>query len=130
MHRRHLLFAALAAPAAFATRPAAAGETLFTEPAFAAAQAAGKPILVHIWASWCPTCARQTPIIGKLESTPRFDTMLIFRVNFDTQKNVVKQFGARVQGTLIVFHGARETGRAVGETDPDAIRALLASGLG
>ena len=140
MHRRHLLLATAAllgaATTSLATTGAADAASLgeiavpFTPAAFAAAQAAGKPILVHIWASWCPTCAKQTPTLATLAGDPAFKDMAVFRVDFDAQKDVVRQFGARMQSTLIVFHGSKETGRAVGETAPGAIRALLLTGLG
>lgn len=132
--RRRVVLAALAAPAfalALAARPAAAApDTVFSQFAFEAAQAAGKPILVDVWASWCPICARQAPTLARLSADPAFKDMLILRVDYDKQKDIVRAFGVRMQSTLIVFHGTRETARAVGETDPESIRALLASGLG
>ena len=131
MQRRALLLAATAIVAAGAVPAARAADlgTAFTPEGFAAAQAAGKPILVHIWASWCPTCAKQTPTLTGLLDDTAFRDMAVFRVNFDTQKDVVRGFGATMQSTLIVFHGKTETGRAVGETKPEAIRALLATAL-
>src|SRR5258708_32463718 len=39
---------------------------------FAAAQAAGKPILVEIHATWCPTCKAQAPILSNLENQDKF----------------------------------------------------------
>jgi thioredoxin 1 len=132
--RRRVVLAVLAAPASvfgLAARPAvAATDTWFSQFAFEAAQAAGKPILVDVWASWCPICAKQAPTLAALAADPAFKDMLVLKVNYDTQKDVVRAFGVRMQSTLIVFHGAKETGRTVGETDPEAIRALLASGLG
>ncbi len=98
----------------------------FEQAAFAAAQKAGKPILVDIWASWCPTCAQQKPIIEKLAADPVFKDLVILKVDFDNQKDVVRAFGARSQSTLIVFHGEQEQGRSVGDTDAASIRALLA----
>ena len=98
----------------------------FDQAAFAAAQKAGKPILVDIWASWCPTCAQQKPIIEKLAADPAFKDLVILKVDFDSQKDVVRGFGARSQSTLIVFRGEREQGRSVGDTDAVSIRALLA----
>ena len=73
----------------------------FTEAAFEAAQKAGKPILVDIYASWCDICARQKPILEKLRAEPKFKELVEFTVNFDTQRNVVRRFNARVQSTLI-----------------------------
>jgi thioredoxin 1 len=97
----------------------------FDAKAFSAAQAAGKPILVQIDASWCPICAKQRPILAELEKTPEFSELVIFNVDFDSQKELVRQFGASMQSTLIVFHGAAEKGRSTGETDPGRIKTLL-----
>jgi len=97
----------------------------FTEQAFKSAQADGQPILVDISATWCPTCAQQKPIIDSLAATPAFANLIILHVDFDTQKDVVRAMGARMQSTLIVFHGATLKGVSVGDTDPDSIKALL-----
>jgi len=51
------------------------------------------------------------------------------RVDFDSMKPVVKQFGAQMQSTLIVFKGAAEQGRSVGDTKQDSIAALLDKSL-
>ena len=49
----------------------------------------------------------------------------MFDVDFDSRKDVVRQFGATMQSTLITFKGATETGRSAGETKPEAISLLL-----
>ena len=109
--------------AAYAAR---AGEPQPYDPqAFAIAQAAGKPILVDVHASWCPICAKQRPILASLERTTELSDLVVFDVDFDSQKDVVRQFGAQQQSTLIVFKGKSERGRSIGETDPSAINALL-----
>ncbi|HJS85173.1 MAG TPA: thioredoxin family protein [Acetobacteraceae bacterium] len=126
-HAKTLSAALLASSLAVAACPVAwaATEAPFTQPAFEAAQRAGKPILVYITASWCPTCAKQRPILSRLENDPALRDLAIYQVDFDTQKDVVRAMGARMQSTLIVFHGATEKGRSTGETDPSAIKALL-----
>lgn len=103
----------------------AATEAAFTQQAFAATQHEGKPILVHITAPWCPYCAKQRPILSELENAPAFKDLVVYSVDFDTQKDVVRALGAQKQSTLIVFHGATEKGRSTGVTDADAIKALL-----
>ena len=87
--------------------------------------AAGKPILVEIHASWCPVCKKQAPILSDLEKTPKFDDLVVIHVDFDAQKDAVRKLGAQMQSTLIVFKGGKETGRSVGDTNPDSIAALL-----
>lgn len=129
LSRRSALFAAIlvatTASAAFAT-PAFATETKpFTADTFAAAQKAGKPIFVAIHASWCPVCAKQRPILGELMADPKFKDLVYFVVDFDSQKDAVQSFGARMQSTLIAFKGEHETGRSVGDSDRASIAALL-----
>jgi thiol-disulfide isomerase/thioredoxin len=109
-----------AAPAA-----RAATETAFTQAAFAAAQHEGKPILVHITASWCIICAAQRPILAALEAQPDYKDLDVFEVDYDAQKGVMRSFGVQERSTLIVFHGATEMGRSTGDTDPTSIAALL-----
>ncbi len=129
LSRRSVLFAAAAASAALAA-PAFAAETKAFDPAsFAAAQNAGKPILVAIHASWCPTCKAQKPILSDLMADSKFNNLVYFIVDFDSQKDAVRYFGARMQSTLIAFKGATETGRSVGDTDRASIAALLTKAL-
>ncbi len=101
----------------------------FSEEAFKAAQASGSSILVEIHADWCPTCKAQNPILDKLTAGPKFKDLKIFRVDFDAMKPVVRQFGAQMQSTLIVFKGAAEQGRSVGDTKEASIAALLDKSL-
>jgi thiol-disulfide isomerase/thioredoxin len=116
--------------AASLVSPAHADTTVpFSEAAFKAAQGSGGPILVEIHAGWCPTCKAQKPIIDKLASDSKFKGLKIFRVDFDEMKPAVKQFGARMQSTLIVFKGATEQGRSVGDTNQASISALLDKSL-
>jgi thioredoxin 1 len=101
----------------------------FSADAFKAAQASGSPILVEIHADWCPTCKAQSPILDKLTADPKFKDLKVFRVDFDAMKPVVKQFGAQMQSTLIVFKGPAEQGRSVGDTKEASIAALLDKSL-
>jgi thioredoxin 1 len=89
--------------APFAARAAEAAP--YTPEAFAAAQKDGDSILVEITASWCPTCKAQKPILSQLEGDSRFKNLKVFDVDFDSQKSVVRQFGATMQSTLVA--GAR-----------------------
>jgi thioredoxin 1 len=124
-------FAALAAGAAVATlvRPALAASTPFTADAFKAAQAEGRTVILEVWASWCPTCRAQAPIVANLTAEPKFADARVLRIDYDAQRDVARGFGARSQSTLIVFKGAEERGRATGITAPQEIRALLEKGL-
>jgi len=123
--RRSVLITATAA-SILALNPAfALGPQPFNAQAFADAQKAGRPILIAIHAAWCPTCKVQTPILSELTSDPKFKNLAYFVIDFDSQKDLVQRFGARMQSTLVVFKGNNEEGRSVGDTNRTSIAALL-----
>ena len=127
--RRSILIASLVA-GAFTMSPALA-ETVptFDAKAFADAQKAGRPILIAIHASWCPTCKAQAPILSELRADPKFKNLAYFVIDFDSQKDLVNRFGARMQSTLITFKGDKEEGRSVGDTNRDSIYALVGKSI-
>ena len=99
----------------------------FNMSAFQQAQAAGKSILIDVTAPWCPTCKQQRPVVQEIEkSTPN---LVVYEVDFDSAKDVLKRFRVQSQSTLIVFKGANEVGRSTGETNPAKIKALVSKGL-
>ncbi len=120
-----LATAALAA----AAHPAPAAAQRFTQAAFEAAQAAGKPILVEVTAPWCPTCRAQQPILQRLTAEPRFRDLVFLSVDFDSQKAVLRSLNVQRQSTLVVFKGRQEMGRSAGDTDAASISALVARSL-
>jgi thioredoxin 1 len=127
LSRRSVLLSALLATAgaAVATPVFAVGPQPFDNQAFAAAQKAGKPIFVAIHATWCPTCKAQKPILSELMADPKFKDLVYFTIDFDTQKDLVRRFGARMQSTLISFIGSKEQGRSVGDSNRASISDLL-----
>lgn len=127
--RRSLLITAVGASAATLTPAFAASPQPFDAQAFADAQKAGKPILIAIHASWCPTCKAQKPILSELTDESKFKTLAYFVIDFDSQKDLVQRFGAHMQSTLIAFRGSREEGRSVGDTNRASISALLNKAL-
>ena len=119
-----VLLVVAAAPAAVA------GEWRDYEPAaFAAAQQAGQTIFVAVHADWCPSCRAQRPTLASVFGDAAFHDAVAFIVDFDTDREFVRQYQIRYQTTLIVFKGRTETGRSLGEQDPERIRALFATGL-
>ncbi len=110
-------------------RPLAAEWKPFTQADFAAAKKDGKSILVDIFAPWCPTCRAQNPILTQLTREPEFKDLVVFKIDFDTQKPDVRELKATSQSTLIAFKGDAETARSVGDTNPASIATLVKSAL-
>jgi thioredoxin 1 len=115
------LTAALAIPSLAATR--------FTPAALAEAQKAGKSILVEVSAPWCPVCKAQKVVLADLGKQERFKNLVKFEVDFDTQKDALKALNVRMQSTLIVYKGDKETGRLAYDAKKGSIEALLAKAL-
>jgi thioredoxin len=127
---RSLLLVIVAAAALIGALPAGAEEWKpFDAAAFAEAQKAGKPILIDVFAAWCPTCRAQNPILVQLTREPKYKDLAVFKVDFDTQKDALRALNAQSQSTLIVFNGETEKGRSVGDTDKGSIAALLDQAL-
>ena len=126
LNKRHLLAGLAVAVAMAVSAPLAAlDKAPFDAKAFEAAQAAGKPILLEVHASWCPICKAQTPILARLSSTPKFQDMVRFNIDFDTQKDLLRKFNVQKQSTLIAFKGKQEVARSTGDTDAGSIERLL-----
>lgn len=101
----------------------------YTQDRLDALNKAGQPVLVFVYAEWCPTCRAQEAVLEKLLPTTEFNGITTLRVDFDTQRQVVKAFGVRYQSTLIVFKGGKEVARVTGETDHKRIAGLLRKAL-
>lgn len=131
MIRRHLIALAFVSLSGLGAAGAAlAADTQpFTRPAFEAAQAQGRPILVSVHADWCPTCRAQAPIVSSVIGKPEFDRLVVFKLDFDDQKEEWSRLGVRMQSTLIAYNGKQERARSAGQTDPAAISQLITASL-
>ncbi len=127
MINRRIFFAAAASTLllAGASSASATERVRYTPESFAKVQEAGRPILVEITASWCPVCRAQKSALSRLLPAAAGDGLAIFEIDFDTQKDVVRAFGAQRQSTLIAYKGNVEVGRLLGQSAIDPIRRLL-----
>ena len=131
MFNRRLVIGALALGAALSLSPLASAmqPVTYSQQAFSAAQAAGKPILLHITAPWCPTCKAQKPILSKLETLPKFKNLVVLEIDFDTSKPLLRTLHVAQQSTLIVYKGKQEVGRSTGDTNHASIETLLGKAI-
>jgi thioredoxin 1 len=124
LSRRSVLMSVLLATVGAIAPALAVGPQPYNQ-AFAEAQKAGKPIFVAIHATWCPICKAQKPILADLMADPKFKDLVYFTIDFDSQKDLVRRFGAQKQSTLIAFIGSKEQGRSVGDSNRASISDLL-----
>ena len=87
--------------------------------------AAGKPVVIAVHASWCPTCKAQAPIQSEVMKEPVNKDVTMFVVDFDRDKALLKKYNVGMQSTMIGFKGKQEVGRTVGDTTHDGIEGLI-----
>ena len=54
---------------------------------------------------------------------------VVFEVDFDSKKDVLRTLNVQKQSTLIAYSGTKEVGRSTGDTDAASIEALLAKAI-
>ncbi|QDH34361.1 thioredoxin family protein [Porphyrobacter sp. YT40] len=96
---------------------------------FAAAQGAGKTIVVDVHADWCPTCRAQAPILDELRKERASDTVAFVRVDFDKDKAFLRAHRIPRQSTVLVFKGGKEVARSIAETDRGRLRQMVLGAL-
>jgi thioredoxin 1 len=117
-----LALALSAGPAAAQDGPTKA---LFTPERFAALQEQNALILLDVFATWCPTCAQQQKVLAEYREQHPDVQLHTLTIDFDDQKEFVRQYGAPRQSTLILFRGTERIWFSVAETRPDVIFAEL-----
>lgn len=100
----------------------------YSPAALASAEKAGQPVALHFHADWCPTCRAQDKALLALKSEKGLD-VTILTVDYDTEKDLKKRFGIRMQSTIVVLKGTKEVARLTGDTSADGIRKALQTAL-
>lgn len=85
----------------------------------------GKPVVVDVSATWCPTCKAQKPIIDGLMKQPAYKDVTLLTVDFDAEKPTLKRLKVSMQSTLVAFKGGKELGRSTGDTTPEGLEGLV-----
>lgn len=79
----------------------------YSAEAAAQAREEGRPIVYYFWASWCPICRADEPIIKfRIENSGL--PIAGFRVNFDTQSDLKAQYKVPYQHTTIFLNANGE----------------------
>lgn len=97
----------------------------FDQSAFDRLAQEGKPVVLDISATWCPTCKAQKPIIDGLMKQPAYKEVTLMTLDFDADKPILKKFKVTMQSTLVAFKGDKEVARSTGDTTPAGLEALV-----
>jgi len=101
----------------------------YSPEAFAQAQADGTTIVVDVYASWCPTCRAQAPILEELKSETVSKGVLFMKVDYDRDKDFLRAHRIPRQSTILVFRGEKELSRSIAETNRERLREQVLSAI-
>ena len=101
----------------------------FTEERFVELQAADEFVLIDVFATWCPTCAKQQKVLDAFREAHPDAPLHMLQIDFDEQKKWVKHFKAPRQSTLILYKGEQQLWFSVAETKQEKIFAALIKAL-
>ena len=96
--------------------PTVALKTLAGEPINLAAMAKGKPMVVNLWASWCPPCRREMPVLAAAQRQEA-DVRFVF-VNQGEGATTAQRYlsGGALSLSNVLLDSGAELGRVVGST--------------
>ncbi len=88
-------------------------------------------VLVDFWATWCPPCRIQGPILEELavDLAAADIPASITKLDVDDHGSIASRFGVRSIPTLILFQEGEEVERFVGVQQKDALKDLIVSYL-
>lgn len=78
-------------------------------------------VLVHVHASWCPSCKVQQKILKSIDKS----NFKLLEVDFDSDKKFLKNNKVFQQSMLIVFKNSKEAARVFGITKKEKIMSFI-----
>lgn len=104
---------------------ASAQKQPFNETLYQQYQDSEQVYLVDVFATWCPTCKKQSNIIDQYFSENPDSKIKVLVVDYDDQKEWVTHFRAPRQSTLLLYKGEKQLWFSVAETSKDKIFTQL-----
>lgn len=90
--------------------------------------AAEMPLVVDLWAQWCPPCHALAPVLDAI-AADHAGKLRIVKVDVDAHPDVARRFDVMSFPTLLVFDGGQLVRRLVGARGKQHLLAELSDVL-
>jgi thioredoxin len=94
-----------------------------------AALRAPTPVLVDLYATWCPPCRKLAPVLNRLAPTYKGKVAFV-KVDVDKVPAVARRYGVQSIPTLLILRDGKEVKRLVGYQSERRLRAALDAATG
>ena len=81
-------------------------------------------VLVDFWATWCPPCRMESPIIEKI-SSEMSGKLNVYKIDIDQSPQIASKFNVQSIPTLIIFKDGKVAEKFVGFTQKEDIIAAI-----
>jgi thioredoxin 2 len=92
------------------------------------AMASKVPVLVDLWAEWCPPCRLVSPVLDQL-AKERAGQLKLVKVNVDSSPALARRYEARSIPTLLLIAGGEVVSRQVGAVPAHALKSWVDGAL-
>lgn len=82
--------------------PARVGEGRGVEP-ISLADARGKVIVLSFWASWCPPCRKELPVLENIQRAAGKEQLLVVAVNYKEEERLVRRLVGKMGDAQMTF---------------------------
>jgi thioredoxin 1 len=128
MNRRELFANSVMILAAVLLPTRGSAQERYEPRSFEEALASG-PVVVHVYADWCPVCRAQKPVLATLAKDQALAGVKFVTVDFDKERQFLRTYRVANQSVILVFKNGQEAARLIGITDAERIRAGLLGAL-